>query len=142
MGFPFYALGVSKGTKTQKTNLRLLLISRKELEFYDRRDVHTRNLVTELSLIGLTIEELNLWLNDFSEGPISAEEIHSVTGGHPLAVELLEMYGQTVHGDWLRFLDEEILNVLPKAEYELLAILANSKMFLRLFICQSYSESG
>ena len=43
------------------------------------------------------------------------------------AVELLEMYGQTVHGDWLRFLDEEILNVLPKAEYELLAILANSK---------------
>ena len=112
---------------TQKTNLRLLLISRKELEFYDRRDVHTRNLVTELSLSGLTIDELNLWLNDFSEGPISAEEIHSVTGGHPLAVELLEMYGQAVHGDWLRFLDEEILNVLPKSEYELLAILANSK---------------
>ncbi|MAT49276.1 MAG: hypothetical protein CMA27_05545 [Euryarchaeota archaeon] len=112
---------------TQKTNLRLLLISRKGLEFYDRRDVHTRNLVTELSLIGLTIDELNLWLNDFSEGPVSAEEIHSVTGGHPLAVELLEMYGQAVHGDWLRFLDEEILNVLPKAEYELLAILANSK---------------
>ena len=44
----------------------------------------------------------------------------------PLAVELLEIYGQTVHGDWLRFLDEEILNVLPKKEYELLAMLANS----------------
>ncbi len=112
---------------TQKTNMRLLLISRKELEFYDRRDVHTRKLVTELSLSGLTIEELNSWLNNFTkESSPSAEEIHSVTGGHPLAVELLEIYGQTVHGDWLRFLDEEILNVLPTSEYELLAILANS----------------
>ena len=112
---------------TQKTKLRLLLISRKELDFYDRRDVHTRKQVTELSLLGLTIEELDSWLNYFSKKEIpSAEEIHSVTGGHPLAVELLEIYGQTVHGDWLRFLDEEILNVLPEQEYELLAILANS----------------
>ena len=28
-----------------------------------------------------------------------------------LAVELLELYGQTLHDDWLRFLDEEILDV-------------------------------
>ena len=39
----------------------------------------------------------------------------------------MEIYGQKVHGDWLRFLDEEILNVLPKSEYELLATLANSE---------------
>ena len=57
----------------------------------------------------------------------SAEEIHSATGGHPLAVELLEIYGQKIHGDWLRFLDEEILSVLPKSEYELLATLAKSE---------------
>ena len=111
----------------QKTNLQLLLISRKELDFYDRRDVHTRKLVKELALLGLTVEELNSWLDNFSKEELpSAEEIHSVTGGHPLAVELLEIYGKTVHGDWLRFLDEEILNVLPKSEYELLATLANS----------------
>ena len=113
---------------TQKTNLNLLLISRKELDFYDRRDVHTRKLVKELALLGLTIEELDSWLDNFSkDAPPSAEEIHSVTGGHPLAVELLEIYGKPVHGDWLRFLDEEILNVLPKTEYELLATLANSE---------------
>mgnify|MGYP001163544891 FL=1 len=113
---------------SQKTKLRLILISRKNLNFYDRRDVHTRKYVSELSLSGLTIEELNSWLDNFSkkETP-SAEEIHSATGGHPLAVELLEIYGQKVHGDWLRFLDEEILNVLPKSEYELLATLANSE---------------
>ncbi len=111
----------------QKTNLRLLLISRKNLSFYDRRDVHTRGLVTELSLTGLTIAELDLWLNKFSKKSISAKEVHSITGGHPLAIELLEIYGQKIHGDWLRFLDEEILNVLPRSEYKLLAILATSK---------------
>ena len=49
-----------------------------------------------------------------------------MTGGHPLAVELLEMYGQTLHEDWLRFLDEEILNVLPKPHREILSVLATS----------------
>ncbi|MBJ23634.1 MAG: hypothetical protein CMB64_03080 [Euryarchaeota archaeon] len=112
---------------SQKTNLRLLLISRRELNFYDRRDVHTRKLVNELSLIGLTIEELDEWLNKFSKKTVSAKEIHSATGGHPLAIEFLELYGQKVHGDWLRFLDEEILDILPKSEYELLATLANSE---------------
>ena len=37
------------------------------------------------------------------------------------------MYGQAVHGDWLRFLDEEILDVLPDNERELLATLAVSQ---------------
>ena len=83
---------------SKKTKLRLVLISRKNLNFYDRRDVHTRKNVSELSLSGLTIEELNSWLDNFSkkETP-SAEEIHSATGGHPLAVELLEIYGQKIH---------------------------------------------
>ncbi|GIS51496.1 MAG: hypothetical protein Ct9H90mP26_2830 [Methanobacteriota archaeon] len=36
------------------------------------------------------------------------------------------MYGQTMHEDWLRFLDEEILNVLPKPQKEVLSILATS----------------
>ena len=46
------------------------------------------------------------------------------TGGHPLALELLELYGQPTHKDWLRFLDEEILTRLPDQEKELLATLA------------------
>ena len=54
--------------------------------------------------------------------------IHQVTGGHPLAIELMEMYGEVTHGDWLRFLDEEILDVLPEDERELLATLAVSEL--------------
>ena len=37
------------------------------------------------------------------------------------------MYGEVTHGDWLRFLDEEILDVLPEDERELLATLAVSE---------------
>ena len=79
----------------------------------------------ELALSGLTLEEISQWLDTLelpSKAP--AEEIHRATGGHPLAVELLEMYGQTLHDDWLRFLDEEILDVLPNDRREILALLA------------------
>jgi len=109
----------------EATKLRLLLVSRTNLAFYDRRDVHTRGRVVELRLTGLTVEEIKDWiasLNLPSQTPV--EEIHRATGGHPLAVELLELYGQTLHEDWLRFLDEEILDVLPEDHRELLALLA------------------
>ena len=106
----------------------MLLISRTTLGFYDRRDVHTRDRVNELALTGLSEEALDAWLSDMpgKEMP-SASEILEVTGGHPLAIELLEMYGEVTHGDWLRFLDEEILEVLPNTERELLATLAVSE---------------
>ena len=111
----------------QSTNLRLVLISRTNLSFYDRRDVHTRDIVDELALSGLSLQEISDWLEviDIPEQNI-AEEIHKSTGGHPLAVELLEIYGKTLHEDWLRFLDEEILDVLPSEHREILSILAVS----------------
>ena len=34
------------------------------------------------------------------------------------------MYGLETHHDWFRFLDEEIINVLPEKDKELLATLA------------------
>ena len=108
----------------ESSNMRLLLVSRTNLAFYDRRDVHTRGRVAELRLTGLSLEEVVEWIASInlpSEAP--AEEIHRATGGHPLAVEL-ELYGQTLHDDWLRFLDEEILDVLPEDHRELLALLA------------------
>ena len=101
------------------------MLSRTHLSFYDRREVHTRALVTELSLSRLTLEECELWMATFeSPEPSNAAEVHRLTGGHPLALELLELYGSVVHGDWMRFLDEEILDVLPAEHRDLLAYLA------------------
>ena len=112
----------------EKTRLRLLMISRTSLAFYDRRHVHTLDKVSELALSGLSQEEIEAWI-DMIQVPENAmaSDIHRVTGGHPLAVELLEMYGQTLHEDWLRFLDEEILNVLPDEHREILSVLATSE---------------
>lgn len=112
----------------EKTRLRLLMISRTSLVFYDRRHVHTLDKVSELALSGLSQEEIEAWIEmiQVPENAV-ASDIHRVTGGHPLAVELLEMYGQTLHEDWLRFLDEEILNVLPDEHREILSILATSE---------------
>ena len=103
------------------------MISRTNLAFYDRRYVHTLDKVSEMTLSGLKQEEIESWIEQINiPENVLASEIHRVTGGHPLAVELLEMYGQTMHEDWLRFLDEEILNVLPKPHKEVLSILATS----------------
>lgn len=112
----------------EKTKLRLIMISRTSLAFYDRRHVHTLDKVSELALSGLRPEEIEAWIKmiHVPENTV-ASDIHRVTGGHPLAVELLELYGQTLHEDWVRFLDEEILNVLPKENREILAILATSE---------------
>ena len=111
----------------EKSRLRLLLISRTNLAFYDRRDVITRDRVSEMPLSGLSIEEISDWLGMMDlDDSAPAEQIFEATGGHPLAVELLEIYGQTLHEDWLRFLDEEILDVLPDDHREILSILAVS----------------
>ena len=109
----------------QRGPISLILISRHRLSFYDRRDVHVRERVKELDLTGLTVEELDTWLAEFNAPePPDASLVHERTAGHPLAMELLEMYGQVTHGDWLRFLDDEIVDVLPDEDRELLGTLA------------------
>lgn len=111
-----------------KAPLRLLFISRTTLRIYDRRDVHTRGVVREMPLSGLSLEDTKNWLSQLEHTPsVGIDEVHAATGGHPLALELLELYGQATHEDWLRFLDEEILTGLPTHEYELLSTLAVSE---------------
>ena len=105
--------------------LRIVMVSRTEMDVYDRRDVHIRKTVRELPLSGLSLEATKAWLASLEgEDSPEASEVHAATGGHPLALELLELYGQPTHKDWLRFLDEEILLRLPEQELELLSTLA------------------
>ena len=109
---------------SQQSPLRIIMISRSRPSVYDRRDVHTRDLVSELALKGLSIKEMEDWMNELE----ISEDLDSVfkkTGGHPLALELFELYGQSVHIDWLQFLDDEILFKLPGDEKRLLTNLAN-----------------
>ena len=108
----------------QQSPLRIMMISRSRPSVYDRRDVHTRDLVSELALKGLSINEMEDWMKEL-EISEDLEAVFQKTGGHPLALELFELYGQSVHIDWLQFLDDEILFKLPDDEKRLLTILAN-----------------
>ena len=110
---------------SQNSPLRIIMISRKRPAVYDRRDVHTRNLVSELSLKGLSKNEMENWLKDLAIVD-DVETIYQKTGGHPLALELFELYGQSLHVDWLQFIDDEILFKLPENEQLLLSELASS----------------
>lgn len=109
---------------SQQSPLRIMMISRSRPSVYDRRDVHTRDLVSELALKGLSKNEMEDWMKEL-EISEDLEAVFQKTGGHPLALELFELYGQSVHIDWLQFLDDEILFKLPEAEKRLLTNLAN-----------------
>ena len=50
---------------SQQSPLRIILISRSRPSVYDRRDVHTRDLVSELALKGLSINEMDERIRDF-----------------------------------------------------------------------------
>ena len=110
---------------SQNSPLRIIMISRKRPAIYDRRDVHTRDLVSEMSLKGLSINEMENWLKEL-EISDDVETIYQKTGGHPLALELFELYGQSLHVDWLQFIDDEILFKLPRNERLMLSELARS----------------
>ena len=56
------------------------MISRTTLDVYDRRDVHTRSLVEELALQGLSVDEVSKWLENLDTESPSTEEIHRLTG--------------------------------------------------------------
>ena len=70
------------------------------------------------------MDETSEWLDELELQDVNPSDVHERTGGHPLAIEMLELYGKPTHEDWLRFLDEEILAPLPDDERELLATLA------------------
>ena len=66
---------------SKKAPLRLVFISRATLDVYDRRDVHTRDIVQELSLQGLSIDEITDWVETMDGTPADPEDVHKMTGG-------------------------------------------------------------
>lgn len=112
----------------EASHSRMIVISRSSPDFYDRRDVVTRGRVSEIALGGLSRNELEMWVESMGlSNKISAEILHERTGGHPLAIELLEIYGEINHRDWVRFLDSEIVDVLPDEDRSILMALSKAK---------------
>ena len=100
-------------------DVRAVLLSRRSLAFYDRRDVALRGLVKEIDLGGLPAQDIAAFLApdlDMAVGNLGLQ-----LGGHPLFLQLVRSAGtvsrpQHAVRDMRRFLEEEVYAGLPEAE--------------------------
>ncbi|MBN1389419.1 MAG: AAA family ATPase [Candidatus Thermoplasmatota archaeon] len=109
----------------------LLVLSRKRAEFYDIRDVRIHNLIGELELLGFDKQTSRKLLLERGFKEDEVDTIIERTGGHPLALVLVERGGYNYDiGDFDQFLTEEIFNKLSKNEMRLLGLLSLSRLQL------------
>ena len=100
-------------------DVRAVLLSRRALPFYDRRDVALRGLVKEIDLGGLPAEDIAAFFSPDLDAEVGNLGIQ--LGGHPLFLQLVR---STAHAgvpqhalrDMRRFLEEEVYAVLPEPE--------------------------
>jgi len=102
------------------SDVRVLVLTRRAVPFYDRRDTSISGLVREIDLAGFRSEEIAAFL---SADPASrwVADLAGQLGGHPLFLELLRSgpppaAGGTALRDVRRFIEEEIYGELSEAE--------------------------
>lgn len=106
----------------------VIVLSRRALPIYDRRDVALRGLVQEIDLQGLETEEIEALLLAEPHGARLKDAARAL-GGHPLFVELLRSAAhrgpeaQSLR-DVRRFIEEEIYADLSEAERRMMKIAA------------------
>ncbi len=100
-------------------DVRAVLLSRRALAFYDRRDVALRGLVKEIDLGGLPSEDIAAFLAPDLDAAVGNLGIQ--LGGHPLFLQLVRSAspaGRPQHAvrDMRRFLEEEVYSGLQEPE--------------------------
>ncbi len=103
-------------------DLRLVVLTRRALPFYDIRDVRLRGLIEEIELGGLAPEDAVALLAE-SESPVPLSGLPYSLSGHPLFLELVRSHGSNlphaVH-DMHRFVEEAIYRGLSDSEKEVM----------------------
>ena len=104
---------------------RVLVLTRRSIPFYDRRDVAIRNLVREIELGGLRAEDLAA-LGSADREAIPPDLVRRL-GGHPLFLELVRTaphpgMRKDVLRNVSRFIEEEIYTTLSEAERQTLKV--------------------
>ena len=108
------------------SDARMLVLSRRAIPFYDRRDVALHGVVRELELRGLSSEDLVTLLG---AEPAFPATVGRRLGGHPLFLELVrasprpEGVAQALR-DQRRFMEEEIYSELSEPERTTLKLAA------------------
>jgi tetratricopeptide (TPR) repeat protein/DNA-binding PadR family transcriptional regulator len=98
-------------------DVRALILSRRSLPFYNRRDVVLKRLVAEVDLKGLESHDVAAYLSKYGR-PGTPLEVAQRVRGHPLALELLGSQDSPSGslGNVRRYLEEEIYGSLSEAE--------------------------
>ena len=108
-----------KDAVAEAPDVRVLVLSRRALGFYDRRDVSIRHLVAEIDLAGLGRDDIAAFLQS---GPEAAAAPWALgLGGHPLFLQLVRSLPRAPSQepalrDMRRFLEEEVYGELGEAE--------------------------
>lgn len=109
----------------------MLVLSRMRASFYDVRDVRVTNLIGELELLGFDKETSGKFLEQRGFKKDEVDEIIERTGGHPLALVLVEREGYNYDiADFDQFLADEIFNKLSREELKILGLLSLCRLQL------------
>jgi len=112
--------------------MELIVLSRTRINFYDIRDVRITGLVGEEELLGFDRETSRKFLIERGFPKQDVDEIIQRTGGHPLALVLVEKEGFGIEtSDFDEFLTVEIFSKLSKKECYLLGLLSLCRLQLR-----------
>jgi len=104
-------------------DLHMLITSREIPPFYDRRDVMVNKIVKEIKLGGLDLESSKHLIHG---DELRFNKIYSLTGGHPLFMELMDMLQDTdtLMENVNQFIQGEILSKLGENEKQILSVLS------------------
>lgn len=108
-----------KDAMATANDARALILTRRALAFYDRRDVSLSGIVRELDLAGLTTEDIAAFLSPDLD--VAVGKLGQRLGGHPLFLQLVRSTPRApIHGGALRnmhrFLEEEVYAGLSEGE--------------------------
>lgn len=106
-----------------QTDVKIILLSRKLIKFYDRRHVLLKKTVVELKLEGLDKNSSRELIGKQTLSDVQFAKIYVRTGGHPLYLELLESAPDIDDRiDMFEFVHEEIFSRLTEREQKMLKI--------------------
>ena len=110
----------------EAAEVRVLVLTRRALPFYDRRDVTLRGLVQEIDLAGLGADDIAVFATpNANERDLVA--LGRQLGGHPLFLELVRSSDRPASGghplrDVRRFIEEEIYGALSDPERRMMKV--------------------
>lgn len=118
-------LSFLKDVVAHAPDVLMLVLTRRTLSFYDRRDVVLAGLVSEMGLGGLGVEDIAALMGTGSEAR-ALVNLGQRLGGHPLSLELLRSATPSAVepslGDVQKFIEEEIYRELSDGERTMMKV--------------------